>query len=87
MQSQSLASLSAEYIDNLRENSTMLVRQQKSTGRTETQSFKIQRSKPTIDKIDSLIGPMYGLTQAEVDFIINYDLKFRMGGSEDGADE
>lgn len=30
---------------------------------------------------------MYGLTQAEVDFIINYDLKFRMGGSEDGADE
>lgn len=87
MQSQSLASLSAEYIDNLRENSTMLVRQQKSTGRTETQSFKIQRSKPTIDKIDLLIGPMYGLTQAEVDFIINYDLKFRMGGSEDGADE
>lgn len=87
MQSQSLSILSAEYLDELRENSTMLVRQQKSTGRTETQSFKIQKSKQTLDKIDALIGPMYGLTPSEVDFIINYDLKFRMGGGDDGSDE
>ncbi len=65
----------------------MLVREQKSTGRTETQSFKIQKSKPIIDEIDGLIGPHYGFSEAEQDFIINYDLKFRMGGDGDDAGE
>ena len=65
----------------------MLVREQKSTGRTETQSFKIQKSKPIIDEIDRLIGPHYGFSEAEQDFIINYDLKFRMGGDGDDAGE
>jgi len=57
----------------------MLVREQKQTGHTETQLFKIQKSKPVIDKIDRALARHYGLTEEELDFIINYDIKYRMG--------
>ncbi|MCE2484361.1 MAG: hypothetical protein J4F42_02515 [Desulfurellaceae bacterium] len=57
----------------------MFVRNQKKTGRTETQSFKVQKSKPIIDRIDRVLAPHYGFTDEELDFIINYDIKYRMG--------
>jgi hypothetical protein len=72
--------LGEKFLRDIDENSTMLVRQQKQTGRTETQSFKIQRSKPIIDEIDRAIAPHYGLSDEELDFIINYDIKYRMSG-------
>ena len=74
-----LARLGEEYLADLRRNSEMKVRKQKSTGRTETQTFKIQKSKPIIDKIDRVLAEHYGFTDEELDFIINYDIKYRMG--------
>ena len=74
-----LARLGEEYLADLRRNSEMMVRKQKSTGRTETQTFKIQKSKPIIDKIDRVLAEHYGFTDEELDFIINYDIKYRMG--------
>ena len=71
--------LGVKYIVDLQQNSTMLVRNQRSTGRTETQSFKVQKSKPIIDNIDKALAAHYGLTEEELDFIINYDIKYRMG--------
>ena len=78
-----LVRLGEMYLEDLQHNSTMLVRNQKQTGRTETQSFKIQKSKPIIDEIDQVLAQHYGFTDEELDFIINYDIKYRMGlGSE-----
>ena len=37
------------------------------------------KSKPIIDEIDSVLAQHYGLTNEELDFIINYDIKYRMG--------
>jgi len=74
-----LDSLGEKYIKDLQRNSTMLVRQQKQTGCTETQSFKIQKSKHIIDEIDRVLAGHYDLTEEELDFIINYDIKYRMG--------
>ncbi len=77
----------ARYLADIVAKSTMLVREQKQTGRTETQSFKIQASKPIIDEIDKVLAKHYGFTPEELDFIINYDIKYRMGkelGGEDG---
>jgi len=71
--------LSEVYIEDLIENSTMLQREQKNKGLTETQSFKISKSKPIIDKIDTVLAQHYGFTESELDFIINYDIKYRMG--------
>ena len=70
--------LGGKYHADIQINSTMRV-QNVSTGRTEIQFFKVQKSKPIIDKIDKALAPHYGLTNEELDFIVNYDIKFRMG--------
>jgi hypothetical protein len=36
-------------------------------------------SKPIIDEIDRVLAKHYGFTDEELDFIINYDIKYRMG--------
>lgn len=46
------------------------------------QEFRPSLSKPTIDKIDLELGKLFGLTDDETDFIINYDIKYRMGGAD-----
>jgi len=74
-----VSDLGGEYLGDLRRNSTMLVREQRQTGSTETQLFKIQKSKPIIDKIDRALAQYLGFTEEELDFIINYDIKYRMG--------
>ncbi len=71
--------LADKYQKDICKNSTMLVRLQKKTGKTETQSFNISASKPIIDEIDELLAKHYGFTPEELDFIINYDIKYRMG--------
>ena len=67
------------YLEDITQNSTMLVRQQKQTGKTETQSFEINKSKPIIDQIDRVLAEHYDFSEEELDFIINYDIKYRMG--------
>ena len=74
-----LVNLGRKYIEDLVENSTMMTREQKSRGTTITQSFKIVKSKPIIDEIDKVLAKHYGFTEEELDFIINYDIKYRMG--------
>ncbi len=41
--------------------------------------FYASRSKPIIDEIDRVLAKHYGFTDEELDFIINYDIKYRMG--------
>ncbi len=43
------------------------------------ESFRPQLSKPIIDEIDKVLAQHYGFTEEELDFIINYDIKYRMG--------
>ena len=43
-------------------------------------------SKPIIDEIDKVLAELYGFTDEELDFIINYDIKYRMG-ADSGGDE
>ena len=74
-----LVELGETYLEDLQHNSKMQPRVQKTTGRTETQSFKIQKSKHIIDDIDRVLAKHYGFTDEELDFIINYDIKYRMG--------
>jgi hypothetical protein len=50
-----------------------------TSGRVEYDEFYLKKSKPFIDKIDTILAKFYGFTQEELDFIINYDIKYRMG--------
>ena len=36
-------------------------------------------AKTAIDDIDRVLGEYYELTEEELDFIINYDIKYRLG--------
>ncbi len=79
--------LGQSYLKDIDRNSMMLIREQKQTGRTETQCFKIQMSKPLIDEIDRVLAQHYGFTEEELDFIINYDIKYRMGRDTEKINE
>lgn len=79
MEDKNLLRKSSLYISDLKKNSSLLIRQQKGIGETKTQSFKISLSKSIIDRIDEIIAQYYSFTDEELDFIINYDIKYRMG--------
>jgi very-short-patch-repair endonuclease len=42
-------------------------------------NFDVHKAKPIIDEIDRALAQHYGFTAEELDFIINYDIKYRMG--------
>jgi len=74
-----LEQLGNEYLADIKKNSSIRERNQSTTGRTSVQSFTVSRSKPIIDKIDTVLARLYSLTPEELDYIINYDIKYRVG--------
>ncbi len=56
------------------------------TGSVEYDEFYMDRSKPIMDEIDNVLAKHYGFTDEELDFIINYDIKYRMGRDAESAD-
>ena len=48
-----------------------------------TTSFYPKRSKSQIDEIDKLLAKHFCLSAAEMDFVLNYDIKFRLGQEDD----
>lgn len=44
-------------------------------------------SKPIIDQIDGALAEHYGFTTVELDYLINYDIKYRMGLDGEEEDE
>lgn len=51
----------------------------KNKGTVRFAQFFPKLSKPIIDEIDKVLAQYYGFTEEELDFIINYDIKYRMG--------
>ncbi len=43
-------------------------------------------AKPVIDEIDRVLAKHYGFTDEELDYIINYDIKYRMGADAGEGD-
>ena len=77
-----LVKLGKELQKDFIENSTVNLRNYSAKGRTfamEKQYFYIKKSKSVIDEIDKVLAEHYGFTYEELDFIINYDIKYRMG--------
>lgn len=57
------------------------------TGKVIYDELYPKKSKPIIDRIDQVLAQHYGFTDEELDFIINYDIKYRMGrGAGNGKD-
>ena len=76
---QSLSELSTDLMRDLRHHAQRKETNYKTTGRVVYDEFFPRHSKPIIDKIDHVLAEHYGFTDEELDFIINYDIKYRMG--------
>jgi hypothetical protein len=77
-----LAQLGHNLQEDYQKNSHIKERNYSKKGRVFTmqkQHFFIKHSKPIIDEIDKVLAKHYGFTEEELDFIINYDIKYRMG--------
>ena len=77
-----LSALGKKLQADYQKYSQLRVRNYSKKGRLFTmkkQHFYIKYSKPTIDEIDKVLTQYYGFTEEELDFIINYDIKYRMG--------
>ncbi len=82
---QELISLSTQLSSSLKEHSE-LRRMRFGSEVLDVQCIIPRHSKPIIDQIDRVLAQHYGFTDEELDFIINYDIKYRMG-RDDGEDE
>ena len=74
-----LIQLSVELENTLLSNAIKYLIRSKTRGNSFTFKYQNQLAKPILDKIDVILAEHYGLTNEELDFIINYDIKYRMG--------
>ena len=56
-------------------------------GSTKFQEFNWVAAKPIVDRIDELMAEHYGLTDIQLDFVKNYDIKIRVGAEDDSDEE
>ncbi len=74
-----ICSVADKLAQDMKQKSIRRIYNYKTTGRVEYDEFYMKLSKPIIDEIDKLLARHYGFTEEELDFIINYDIKYRMG--------
>ncbi len=74
-----LQRLGQELMLDLKNNATRKVVVSKATGRVEYDEFNPSMSFGIMNAIDRVLAGLYGFTDEELDFIINYDIKYRMG--------
>ena len=76
-----LAKVFLELMEDYKKNSFVRV-----CANCEYQEFRPSASKGILDKIDCLLAEHYGFTANERDFLINYEVKYRLG-QDDEEDE
>ena len=74
-----LAHIAQELMADIRANSQLQTIKYQKMGTLKIQSTYPRLSKSIIDEVDRVLAEHYGFTDEELDFIINYDIKYRMG--------
>jgi Eco57I restriction-modification methylase len=74
-----LDKLAVKLMDDLRKNSKTLNMNYEDWGAMKIQCIYPKFSKPILDEIDRVLARHYGFTAEELDFILNYDIKYRLG--------
>ena len=77
--SSDLCSIERKLMKDYEKNKNRKESYYKSTGNVIYDEYFPKKSKPIIDEIDKVLAKHYGFTEEELDFIINYDIKYRMG--------
>jgi hypothetical protein len=83
---QTLSALTDRYEESLKATAMRKTTENARSGTIVQDEYFVSKSKPIIDAIDAVLAKCYGLSEEELDFIINYDIKYRLG-SELGEGE
>ena len=88
------AGLSAEYLESLADQlmTSLRATSEHRLMKSKREPLTVQciipkHSKPIIDRIDAALAAHYGFTPEELDFIQNYDIKYRLGADASGGDD
>ena len=74
--------LADALVEDLWKNAEVRVRN-RADGTTQKEvNFYVGKSKRAIDQIDLRLGEHYRLTDEEIDFLVNYDIKYRTADAE-----
>ncbi len=82
-----LSALKQQLMDDFQAHAKSLTNNYGKFGILTIQTFQPRLSKPIIDEIDRVLARHYGFTDEELDFIINYDIKYRMGQANEEEEE
>jgi hypothetical protein len=80
-----LIALNTELLEDLNRNAVTKTITTKDEDVISYAEFSTSPSKPIIDQIDRALAEHYGFSDEELDFITNYDIKFRLGADADEA--
>ena len=80
-----LTLLGKQLMQNLKSNAVNTTIRTSDGNSIEYAEFYGAKSKPIIDEIDRVLAQHYGFTDEDLDFIINYDIKYRMGRDAEGS--
>lgn len=78
-----LDKLAGLLMDDFQENSKILEMNYTNWGMMKIQCIYPKHSKSILDEIDAVLAEHYGFTPEELDFIVNYDIKYRLGRGGD----
>jgi len=76
----SIRKLTDKLMRDLWEHAERRKRNRADGTQREEVNFRVGKSKPILDEIDRVLAKHYGFTDEELDFIINYDIKYRISG-------
>lgn len=79
----SLAKQCGSMIEDMKTNAVRLRARYAATGDVEYDQFYPRKSKIHMDKVDALLQRHYQFTDEELDYVINCDVKFRMGATDE----
>lgn len=82
-----LGVLTKKLMESMQVNSKFLTMDYKKHGKMTIQCFFPRLSKLDIDELDILLGGIYGLTSEQLEFVINCDIKYRVGQGAESNDD
>ncbi len=80
---QKLVELSGALMKSYRANKAVKEKTSKTTGHVLYEEFYPRMSKEVLDQIDLVIGEEFGLSTAQQEFLLNFEIKYRMGGADE----
>ena len=84
---QHLQQLCRGLMEDIERNSRVTPMKYKNLGTLLIQYIFPRLSKPIIDEIDRILARHYGFTDEELEFILNYDIKYRRGQDSDTGEQ